>query len=195
MGAIDCKPCCTKPTPLHSDILESRDSNNPVLGTAFNVRNDQVPRGTALDDHETKAPKTAYVTPIEEQEPIEEPRFEPDCEPDLAALAPTEAWNPTLLTFDNQRTFEIHLQKGTNQKFGVEVEVHAEQSRLRVRTVGEGIVANWNDENPSLQVLPGCFIVKVNEAEGDPMKLIDIIKRSANLTMTIEAETVADASG
>jgi len=91
----------------------------------------------------------------------------------------------------NNKVFEIQLEKTTDKLFGVNVK--PKYGKLLVDKVEPGLVDDWNKLNPCFQVLPGSYIVRVNDVgEGDPQKLIDCIVGSPSLTISVMTDTPAN---
>lgn len=168
MGAVDCKPtickpCCSKANFSKAELLEEKKDDAPIMHASHALQEDEVPGADSAPDSNGNGWRSR--------------------QPVSLSIA-MEPWKPG----SRKKTFVIHLKKDGDQKFGVDVEIDDHLPKLRVRSVGPGIVEDWNMQNPSSKVLPGNYISKVNEFEGDSMKLIDIIRSRSSLTMTIESE-------
>mmetsp|Transcript_35902 Transcript_35902/g.66741 ORF Transcript_35902/g.66741 Transcript_35902/m.66741 type:complete len:222 (-) Transcript_35902:148-813(-) len=186
MGAVNCnahsnctpddvKPCCTKDNPADAELVEANVEKNPMLEP-----------GKANDANDDKPQEAAAVRALASPQN----GLALEHRPPVAFEEPMEPWNCRGI----MRSFQVKLEKSANEKFGVEVEVHSDQPKLRVRTVAAGIVEDWNKLNPSSEVLPGHFITKVNGYEGNAMKLIEALQTSASLALTIEVQLDDDTA-
>lgn len=62
-----------------------------------------------------------------------------------------------------------------------------QKMHLYVQNVKKGgFVEKWNNENPSLQILEGDLIVKVNEIEGQPAKMVEELKGNLSVELHVE---------
>lgn len=174
-GKFPVKPCCMKEDLSVGELAEAK-TQQP--GDPIDPNDEKNPAVVVEDMQERVGPKNGAGVPLENRPPV---AFE---------AAPMEPWNYGGVI----RTFDIVLQKSATQKFGVEVEVHSDQPKLRVRTLAAGIVEDWNKRNPSLKVLPGYFITKVNGYYGNAMKLIEALQTSPTLALTIEVQLEGDSA-
>lgn len=80
--------------------------------------------------------------------------------------------------------FALTFTKGPNDVLGLDVD-WGDGKTLKVTKVKEGLVKVWNQtKDQKLNV--GDYIVDINGARGDSHALLDQVKRSNEITMTIE---------
>lgn len=78
--------------------------------------------------------------------------------------------------------YVIKVDRTQDAGLGIEVNKTAE-GRLKVLLVQPGLVQDWNDAHPSLQVLPGDILLTVNGQKGDAKQLMDFCRQQQPLEL------------
>ncbi|OLP95639.1 putative aarF domain-containing protein kinase 1 [Symbiodinium microadriaticum] len=78
--------------------------------------------------------------------------------------------------------YVIKVDRTQDAGLGIEVNKTAE-GRLKVLLVQPGLVQDWNDAHPSLQVLPGDILLTVNGQKGDAKQLMDFCRQQQPLDL------------
>lgn len=117
--------------------------------------------------------------PQQQQEP---PRPQPQ-------LAPAEPPPPPSVPVATPRhgEFVVTKDRGVGEgrrKVGMEV-VPQRNTSLKVNRVNDGVVADWNRENPASEVKPGYTIMEVNGVRGDAPAMLEQIKSARVLSMCV----------
>lgn len=121
----------------------------------------------------------------------------PKREPSLLRQAPEES--PARLT--KRRTyssskmregymFEVTVSKSsTSSKIGVVI-IPTVRNVLRVAEVTVGMIANWNESNPTAAVEPGDFITSINGVGGDCSRMLSIVSTERKLVLMCKRPNV-----
>jgi len=82
--------------------------------------------------------------------------------------------------------FKVLVEKSGESPVGLDVSCKSNRDGLLVRKVGDGIVSNWNKtQPPELQVNEKDFIVEVNGLRGEPKALLQKLKESTVLELSV----------
>jgi len=121
----------------------------------------------------------------------------PKREPSLLRQAPEES--PARLTkrrtFSSSKMregymFEVTVSKSsTSSKIGVVI-IPTVRNVLRVAEVTVGMVANWNNSNPTAAVEPGDFITSINGIGGDCSRMLSIASTERKLVLMCKRPNV-----
>jgi len=86
---------------------------------------------------------------------------------------------------EKPNTYQISLTKQATKSVGINVD-WGKMTKLEITEITGGLVADWNASNPEeLQVKVGDYVCEVNGAEGDARVLLDMVRRSDVLNITI----------
>jgi len=83
--------------------------------------------------------------------------------------------------------FVVAVEKsssGPAARLGLEI-AHKDGKELVVLEVSEGLIAQWNTDNPGSEVVPGDCICAVNGVKGDSAKLVEAISTSKQLELLL----------
>merc|ERR1719160_2284983 len=80
--------------------------------------------------------------------------------------------------------FTVTLNKGQGDVVGLDVD-WGDMDKLRITKIKEGLMAKWNAVNPTLIVKVGDYIIDINGTNGDAKALLEVVKASSRLDMTI----------
>merc|ERR1711879_161772 len=69
-------------------------------------------------------------------------------------------------------------------KLGLDVDISSYEA-LPVVHVTEGPVEDWNEAHPEFAVLPGDWIIKVNDVEGDSEAMMERLRGDLDLKITV----------
>ncbi|CAE7401971.1 Adck1 [Symbiodinium sp. CCMP2592] len=78
--------------------------------------------------------------------------------------------------------FVIKVDRTQDAGLGIEVNKTAE-GKLKVLLVQPGLVQEWNDQHPSLEVLPGDILLTVNGQKGDAKQLMEFCRQQQPLEL------------
>uniref|UniRef100_A0A7S2X485 PDZ domain-containing protein n=1 Tax=Prorocentrum micans TaxID=2945 RepID=A0A7S2X485_PROMC len=132
---------------------------------------------------------TTEVTPQEEPQKIADVAVaEPKAEPYAKGAEPAA------------ETWEVKVQKaaeGPQSKIGLDI-FHfpnsADGNALKIKTVKDGLVKDWNERNQANTVQAGDLIVACNGKKGDSKAILQAISESKELTLTIQRQRGAAAT-
>lgn len=79
----------------------------------------------------------------------------------------------------------VVLDKTGGMKLGIDISQHDGRTLL-VTEVREGLVQEWNRENPLHQVMPGDRIIKVNSCQNSAQKLLNECRKNSVLRIAIK---------
>lgn len=143
-------------------------------------------------------PGLSIGTPVEEKPEAgaEEPQTPGPVEPEPAEILIAEAVNETVaepepvkdLTSGEQEplTYQVSISKSEGaSKIGLDIAPSASKY-LKVKKIKEGLVQEWNKQNPDTQVCEGDFIVEVNSVKGSVDDLLSVIARDVSLTLVLQ---------
>lgn len=121
-----------------------------------------------------KTTTEAVPEPAVAEKPAEEKAPEP-------AAAPVTEEKPAPAPI----TFVVKVEKGeSGSKVGLDV-MHSEGKYLKVKTVKEGLVQEWNKANADKAVMPDDMITDVNGITGKSDDMLATIKKDASLSLTV----------
>jgi hypothetical protein len=86
------------------------------------------------------------------------------------------------------KTFEITLTRGDDTKMGLDIDHYpnAEESMaIRIKSVKEGLVSEWNAQQPSMAVKEGDLITMCNGKAGKSQDMLKLMGSSNELSLTI----------
>jgi len=80
------------------------------------------------------------------------------------------------------------MRSGTANKLGVDIELEppSRHTYIRIQNIVEGMINEWNIENPELAVVPDDVFVEVNGIGGDAQRMIDEFQNQARETLFVE---------
>jgi hypothetical protein len=84
----------------------------------------------------------------------------------------------------SETTFQISVDKQDGKKLGIDVN-HEHGGELFIESIDDGLIADWNRDNPDSMVLPEDRIVEVNSKKGDVQLLLNECMKNIVLDMTI----------
>lgn len=85
----------------------------------------------------------------------------------------------------SEEHYQVKLCKTGDAKLGIDVDAAAQDTTLLIAAVKEGLVSQWNDENPLVKVDVGDSIMQVNEVSGDAFKMKLECKRCSALLLRL----------
>merc|ERR1712032_1534918 len=101
-------------------------------------------------------------------------------QPNAAAAAPGLA-DPLSA---NAKEFFIVVDKKGESKLGIAVNYHSGKGIL-IDGISDGVLQNWNKENPEQALRMGDRIVEVNSVCGDGVQLVEECKKSQILMIKV----------
>eukprot|EP00434_Breviolum_minutum_P011033 symbB.v1.2.009734.t1/scaffold625.1/size179458/11 len=90
------------------------------------------------------------------------------------------------LKFVRPKEKQVTLTKTSGKEFGITLNYY--KSSMKVIVAGldaDGLVQDWNRENPQSQVSAQDHIVEVNGIRDSPVKMVAEMKRSESPKMTV----------
>lgn len=100
----------------------------------------------------------------------------------LDAGSPTQAMSRML------QEFEVNVVKEEGNEFGLYLSI-VDGIGLLVHSIREGLVFEWNTNNPECQVMKGDCIVSVNGIGRDPIRFVELIKSEPTLNLLVKRAT------
>jgi hypothetical protein len=89
------------------------------------------------------------------------------------------------------RTLVLNLIKGARKKVGISVAQSKDGTNLTIKTVGEGLVSEWNaaQTDPYMTVKKGDTITECNGKKGSSKDLYDEMQHATELNLTVKLAT------
>jgi len=124
----------------------------------------------------TETPSGEAVTIIQTSPSADEPGFNALDAEDSISLEPDAEF------------MVIELEKNDDiRKLGIDVDVDYEDgTTMLITRVKEGLIMQWNDNNPEKEVKVGHILVEVNGVKGKSSELLATCGRNDHLTLTIK---------
>mmetsp|Transcript_25921 Transcript_25921/g.41638 ORF Transcript_25921/g.41638 Transcript_25921/m.41638 type:complete len:176 (-) Transcript_25921:64-591(-) len=172
MGNNQC--CCANDTKANEMV------DTPAVATLTAAKEEEVGLKASADI----APPAAVAAAKEPEVPVQVPP------PPSAPVVPEakEEAKVNKATKDGPKEFTITLRKTPdNSRLGLTVDI-ANSVCMVVDKVNGGLLAEWNQKNPDLEVKPGDRVMTVNGQSGDAVELTQVCKQDDVLEMKIVRE-------
>jgi len=85
----------------------------------------------------------------------------------------------------SDQILSLTVERHGKAKWGIDIEWR-NRANLRIVSVKEGIISQWNIDNPSMRVDPGDLIVEINGVVNSTERLVEEISSSTKLTMRVQ---------
>eukprot|EP00933_Yihiella_yeosuensis_P045061 TRINITY_DN40363_c0_g1_i1.p1 TRINITY_DN40363_c0_g1~~TRINITY_DN40363_c0_g1_i1.p1 ORF type:complete len:146 (+),score=50.99 TRINITY_DN40363_c0_g1_i1:103-540(+) len=107
----------------------------------------------------------------------------PDAKAPTAPAASAPAAPPAAAPVDDKHYY-ITVDKSKGEKLGIDVD-HSDGISLLVEQINEGLIADYNKNNPKQQVTVNDRIMEVNAMKDDVLQLVDECKKDKVLQLKI----------
>jgi hypothetical protein len=87
----------------------------------------------------------------------------------------------------------VTLDKSGGMKLGIDISQHDSRTLL-VTEIRDGLMKEWNRENPCHAVRPGDRIIKVNSCQNSATKLMEECRKNVPLTFAVKKAKVKKAT-
>mmetsp|Transcript_84203 Transcript_84203/g.212312 ORF Transcript_84203/g.212312 Transcript_84203/m.212312 type:complete len:169 (-) Transcript_84203:328-834(-) len=162
--SLSCSSCCG----------QEKGSGEVIVSTvvASELPGDEIPNLLGALPNVTELDKSQKV-PVQ----VEVAAEQPGAEQDRSQEIPTQAG----------LKFQVTLFRGDpkTEKIGADInQQKASPAGLKVKLVREGLLQQWNGDNPERQVKPGDVITSIN-GRSDPRGMTEAMVKDPKLTLTV----------
>mmetsp|Transcript_57606 Transcript_57606/g.102176 ORF Transcript_57606/g.102176 Transcript_57606/m.102176 type:complete len:196 (-) Transcript_57606:16-603(-) len=191
MGQTQCQPCnkdccAAGDNPDMVGYQVTKPKSRDVLAASTATRNTGQDVPLAANRQEPEAFQEAAPDPIPAPK---ESKREP--EPEEQKVLDLEEQNPNDMkdAEDDKplREFVVDIHRAKGERLGIDVDF-GDGITLKIKSVGPGVVRDWNDENPRMKLEPYDVIMSINGAREDAHQLLEKILTDSHLEMQIKKD-------
>jgi hypothetical protein len=85
----------------------------------------------------------------------------------------------------HHREFSLPLQRADGQRLGFSLRFREDGNTLLIKSIGEGLISQWNADNKGQEVVAGDRIVEVNGTRGPGCDLDELLRQQGTLTLVL----------